>query len=102
MFTHISIDDTHTLMQAQEITIVDIRDPEAFKKGHIPGAISLTNDNIQQFIQNTDKHVPLLVCCYHGNSSQGAADFLNDKGFLKTFSIDGGYEAWKLKHAIEK
>ena len=102
MFKHISIDDCNTMMQNQEITIVDVRDSAAFSHGRIPGAISLSNDNIEQFIEQTAKDKPLLVCCYHGNSSQGAADYLNEKGFSDTYSIDGGFEAWKLKFEIEQ
>ena len=39
------------MMQNQEITIVDVRDSAAFSHGRIPGAISLSNDNIEQFIE---------------------------------------------------
>ena len=101
MFKHISISETHELLQKQEVTIVDIRDAMSYENGHIPGAIALSNDNIEAFIAETDKNKPLLVCCYHGNSSQGAADVLNEKGFVDTYSIDGGFEAWKLQYEIE-
>ncbi len=32
--------------------------------------------------------------CYHGISSQGAAQYLINQGFDAVYSVDGGFEAW--------
>ncbi len=32
--------------------------------------------------------------CYHGISSQGAAQYLVNQGFEEVYSVDGGFEAW--------
>jgi thiosulfate sulfurtransferase len=37
---------------------------------------------------------PILVMCYHGISSQGAAQYLVNQGFEEVYSVDGGFEAW--------
>lgn len=37
---------------------------------------------------------PVLVMCYHGISSQGAAQYLVNQGFEEVYSVDGGFEAW--------
>ena len=102
MFTRISPQEAQDLITQSQAQVVDIRDPQAFSAGHIPGAVLLNNDNLQHYVDSADLEKPLLVCCYHGNSSQGAADFLNsDKGFAKTYSIDGGFEAWKMGFEVE-
>ncbi|NRB40811.1 MAG: thiosulfate sulfurtransferase GlpE [Pseudomonadales bacterium] len=102
MFTRISTTDAQKLIKDSQAQVVDIRDPQAFSAGHMPAAINLNNDNMQSYIDNADTQKPLLVCCYHGNSSQGAADFLNaEKGFKDVYSIDGGFEAWKLAFDVE-
>lgn len=75
--------------------IVDIRDSESFKKGHIEGAINLSIKNIDDFVSSTDKKSHIIVCCYHGNSSRSAAKFLHKEGFVNVSSLDGGYENWK-------
>ncbi len=93
-FTHVSVQELTQMLATDEINIVDIRDQAAFSAGHIPQAEHLTNDNVAQYIASTDKQQALVVCCYHGNSSQDAADFLNQQGFEKTYSLDGGYQAW--------
>ena len=78
------------------IQIVDIRDDESFLAGHIGAALHLHNGNLQQFIAEADLDAPVLVYCYHGHMSQGAAAYLAEQGFVETYSLDGGYEAWKI------
>lgn len=92
----ISIADAKSLIDKSEVTLLDIRDAASYDAGHIPNAINVNNDNVEVVLSHADKSKPLLVCCYHGNSSKGAADYFNAAGFGESYSIDGGYEEWKL------
>lgn len=78
-----------------ECILVDIRDENSYNEGHADGAICLNQDNVQIFLERTNKSSPILVMCYHGNSSQSVADYLVKEGFEEVYSIDGGYEEWK-------
>lgn len=91
----ISIADAKELMAAGSVTLLDIRDAASFAAGHIEDSINVNNDNVEAVIAHADKNKPLLVCCYHGNSSKGAADYFHGAGFTQSYSIDGGYEMWK-------
>ncbi|MGL5628515.1 MAG: rhodanese-like domain-containing protein, partial [Plesiomonas shigelloides] len=42
-----------------------------------------------------DFAMPVIVMCYHGNSSQGAAQYLVNQGFDEVYSLNGGFEAWR-------
>ncbi len=53
---------------------------------------------MERFLSTADKDKPLIVYCYHGNSSQGAANYFFDQGYKEVYSMDGGYEAWRLKY----
>ena len=75
--------------------IVDIRDAQSFAQGHIPGSIQLNNDNVAEFISNTDGNTHIIVVCYHGISSQQAASVLQQNGLTNTFSMQGGFTAWQ-------
>lgn len=75
--------------------LVDTRDPQSYQQAHIPGAVRLDNDNLARFVADTDKQTPLVVCCYHGNSSQPAAAYLASLGFAEVYSLDGGFELWR-------
>jgi len=93
-FQHLSVDQLKEMMAAGDITVVDIRDPQSYAGGHIEGAVQLDDSTIEAFVSSHDKSAPVVVCCYHGNSSQGAAEFLSERGFTQAYSLDGGYAAW--------
>ncbi|TNC82962.1 MAG: thiosulfate sulfurtransferase GlpE [Oleiphilus sp.] len=80
---------------SKALTLVDIRDRQSFDSGHIEGAFHVDNSSLPDFLRQADKLKPLVVYCYHGNSSQGAADYFNEMGFHEVYSLDGGYEDWK-------
>ncbi|SEI61710.1 thiosulfate sulfurtransferase [Allopseudospirillum japonicum] len=95
-FKHIQAADAAKMMQKMHVTWVDIRDANSFQQGHILGAQRLDNTNVNAFLAQVDYQNPVIVCCYHGHSSQGAAAFLAEQGFDTVYSLDGGYEVWKL------
>ena len=80
---------------AQGAVVADIRDPQSFAQSHITDAIHLTNETLQDFVREADLDTPLIVCCYHGFSSQNAAHFLIQQGFDEVYSLDGGFEMWQ-------
>ena len=59
--------------------------------------LSSSNNNFDKFVNSTDKSNTIIVYCYHGNSSQKAAQLLINFGFLNVYSLNGGYEEWKTK-----
>jgi thiosulfate sulfurtransferase len=99
-FAHISAQETKTRLDKQEIKIVDIRDEQSFLIGHIPGSYHLTNASIQQFVSSNDASVPVVVVCYHGISSQQAAQYMLHQGFKEVYSMDGGFEAWRSDYSF--
>lgn len=82
----------------QGAAVVDIRDPQSYAGGHITGARHLDNDSLPGFVAAADREQTLIVCCYHGNSSQPAAAYLADLGFARVYSLDGGYALWQQRY----
>lgn len=102
MFKRISVADAHDLLHTSDnVTLIDIRDPQSYASHHPRGAQHLDNDTVPEFIANSDRTAPLLVLCYHGNSSQGAADYFVAQGFTDVYSVDGGAEAWRMAYPNE-
>ena len=85
------------LQKAQELlndpgtVIIDIRDKVSFQAGNIPNSINLSDDNIIDFLDSTDRKAPLLIYCYRGINSKDAAEYFVNNGFKSVFSVDGGY-----------
>lgn len=96
-FQRIPASQAQTLVQQPRTLVVDIRDAASFAQGHMEGAQRLDNNNVAQFLEQADKSAPLIVCCYHGISSQNAAQYFAEQGFNEVYSLDGGFEGWKLQ-----
>lgn len=94
-FKHISVTETAQLQAEGGVIIADIRDEHSFAAGHIAGAFHLTNGSLAGFMQQFEFGQPVVVVCYHGNSSQGAAQYLAQQGFEQVYSMDGGFESWR-------
>ena len=60
--------------------------------------IRFGNENLADFLRDADPDAPVVVCCYHGHSSQQAAQFLVSQDFTQVYSLDGGFTQWQLIH----
>lgn len=96
MFQRISAKELKEKIDNDSVIIVDIRDANSYFSGHISNASPLDNNNVADLVNNTEKTQEIAVCCYHGNSSQGAAQYLAEQGFAHVYSLDGGFEVWKI------
>jgi thiosulfate sulfurtransferase len=101
MAPEIDIHKAKQLLDAGQATFVDVRDPGSYSAAHIPGARHLTDQNVMQFVEGADRQRPVVVYCYHGNSSRGGAAFLQSKGFAEVYSMSGGFEAWRRVYPNE-
>ena len=91
----ITIAEAQLRVAAGEVKVLDIRDEMSFEEAHIPGAERLTNESVATLLAETDRAQPLVVCCYHGHSSQSATMYLLDQGFTDVRSLRGGFEGWR-------
>src|SRR5688572_7941568 len=89
------------LLEAGSATFVDVRDPYSYEEAHVPGAVSLSDSNVEEFASTADKERPLIVYCYHGISSLGGAAFFMEQGFRQVYSLRGGFEHWRTGNPIE-
>ncbi|HET8707807.1 MAG TPA: thiosulfate sulfurtransferase GlpE [Pseudomonadales bacterium] len=99
-FKRISPAQANSLLE-QGCQIIDIRDALSYQAGHLPNAILIDNSNVQNFLAEANKQTPVLVYCYHGMSSQSAAAYFAEQGFQEVYSLEGGYEVWKLNFPTE-
>jgi thiosulfate sulfurtransferase len=98
VFKHMHISELQQVLTDNSHVVVDIRDPASFQSGHIPKAIHLTNESLPEFLRTADLDAPVVVCCYHGISSQQAAQFLISQDFTEVYSLDGGFTDWQLHY----
>ena len=79
----------------RNIAVIDVREPEDYGKGHIPGAINLPRDKWNT-CEGLRKETLNVLCCYSHVchlASAAAVEFAG-KGY-SVMEMDGGFEAWK-------
>jgi len=78
----------------EKLTVIDIRNPAQYAKGHIPGAFNIPASLVPV------KRLPKLgrvVVCGEGlgrDNPTAAATELNRKPGIQAETLDGGYQAW--------
>ena len=79
----------------EPVTIIDVRRPDEFAEGHIPGAINLPNETIAHtaLVTLSDEDAVLLVYCRSGHRSAQAANKLVQLGYNHVYDF-GGLLQW--------
>lgn len=93
-FFRIQIEEAQQKLRSSNALFIDVRDYLSHTEGHIEPSFHMDQNNINTLIKQTPKERPLIVYCYHGHSSQLAAQFLVESGFSEVYNLEGGYEAW--------
>ncbi|MEO4053729.1 rhodanese-like domain-containing protein [Solibacillus sp. CAU 1738] len=87
----ISLDEIHSYIE-QEYIIVDVREPNEYAEGHIPGAINVPLSGLQQGnLAPLEKDANYIIICRSGNRSQTASDILYKEGYTVINTSDGMY-----------
>ncbi|WP_227378015.1 rhodanese-like domain-containing protein [Haladaptatus halobius] len=75
--------------------VIDIRDADNFKEGHIPGAENIPLDDLEDVVDEREWGDEVVVACYVGQTSQQAARLIDAYADDATVaSMSGGYERW--------
>lgn len=77
-----------------EFILLDVRQPEEYRAGHLPGAVFMPLPDLIDKVGELDPTKSVLVYCRSGNRSRAAAAFLLSEGFSKVYSMAGGITAW--------
>ena len=80
--------------KGSEFIILDVRQPEEYRSGHLPGAVFIPLPDLINKVGELDHSKPIIAYCRSGNRSRAAAAFLLSYGFSKVYSMDGGITAW--------
>lgn len=80
--------------------ILDVRQPEEFEAGHIPGSILIPLDVLETRLSELPKNEKIVVVCRSGNRSATGRDILLNAGFETVTSMAGGMNEW-VKNGYE-
>jgi len=93
----ISIDELKALMAKNAVLVIDVRDPDSYQKGRIPGSV---NVDFTQVLQQADRFkdekrtiVTYCACAREMTSARAAVD-LAAKGIPGAKALVGGWDEW--------
>ena len=81
-------------IQQGDSVVIDIRDRNSYREGHIPGALSMPRDEFDDNAPVLSEYRTIILCCERGATSLLLGRRLSRKG-LRVLSIGGGMEAWR-------
>lgn len=73
--------------------LIDVRTPQEFASGHIPGAVNISVDQLAQRLSEIPQDKPIVLYCRSGNRSNQAAQILERAGYTQIYDL-GGIITW--------
>ena len=76
------------------LQVVDVRSPEEWSGGHLPGAIHIPLAQLPDRFRELDVTAPIVVHCRGGGRSSIATSFLKSQGASDISNLTGGFDEW--------
>lgn len=83
------------LSEGRKLVLVDVREPEEWAAGCIPGARLIRLSELERHEKELNPKDTLVMVCRTGKRSSQAAAWLRARGYQEAYSLRGGMLAWK-------
>lgn len=90
----ITVHELKLLLERDEISLLDVRQPNEWQAGHVPGARYITGAELPDRLGEVRDIRPLAVTCGSGYRSSVAASLLAHHGHPEVVNVAGGMAAW--------
>ena len=85
-----------------QVTLVDVRTPDEYALGTIPGAINIPLDNLRERLADIPENKPVYLFCGVGLRGYLASNILKSKGYPDVRNLIGGLKTYKAATATIK
>ena len=96
-FRSIPIEVYRENFQPGDHVLVDVREPEEWVTGRIPGAIHIPLNDLPTRLAEIPQDRPVVVVCAHGQRSLYGAQFLLQSGFPEVYNLQDGTHGWMMR-----
>jgi len=83
------------LASGQGPLVVDVRTPQEYEAGHVPGAVNVPYDEVAKRAAELTGRGELALYCLKGPRARIAEAALADAGARDLLHVEGGYSAWE-------
>ncbi len=87
------IDVTALAALGDDAVVLDVREPDEYTGGHVPGAVLIPLGEVVERFDEVPQGDPLYVICHSGGRSARAAAWLEQQG-VEAVNVAGGTSAW--------
>ena len=102
-FERLSVEEFKAFIANPDVQLVDVRTPEEYAEGFIPGSINIDVKNgHEELAAKLDPERPVALYCRSGRRSEQAAWVLEKVFFKNVVDLEGGYIAWVEYHGNGK
>ena len=95
----VSVTEAKRKLDSGEAIVVDVREPNEWRQGHIAGATLMPLSTLSSGFGSLPKDREVLLICQSGNRSGVAQGFLARSGFSSAINVQGGMIAWQ-RHGL--
>ena len=91
--------------EKSNVVLLDVRTPEEYAAGHVPGAINISHTQIKANLAKLlpHKNDTVIVYCRSGHRAGIAKSILAENGFTKLRHLSGDMNGWYKAHLpVEK
>jgi rhodanese-related sulfurtransferase len=74
--------------------VLDVRTPEEFVTGHVPGAVNIPYDQVAARLAEVPKDKEVVLYCRSGRRAGMAAEVLAANGYTRLKHLEGDMPAW--------
>lgn len=85
------------LEQSKNKLLIDVREPDEYKSGFIPGAKNIPLSQLEKRLGEIPKDRDVLLYCRSGMRSKSAARLLSKHGYTRLAHLQGGVSSWEGK-----
>jgi rhodanese-related sulfurtransferase len=79
------------------LLLLDVRTPEEFAAGHVPGAVNIPHDQVSARLGEVPKDKDVVLYCRSGHRASLAATVLAKAGYTHLSHLDGDMNGWVEK-----
>ncbi|HVN88804.1 MAG TPA: molybdopterin-synthase adenylyltransferase MoeB [Candidatus Binataceae bacterium] len=93
----IDIDEARRMLEKPDTVLIDVRESDEWRQGHIPQAIGIPRGFLELRVEEKvpDHKTPVILQCASGTRSLLAARALRELGYDNIYNLTGGFNAWK-------
>ena len=82
------------IASGEPLFIIDVRNPDEYRAGHIPGAVNITGIELGSVLSSIPRDRKIIVYCSTSQAAITNAQFLANKGFANVYALTDPYSVY--------